>query len=239
MEFIKENVVAMIPARMGSERLKMKNLALLDGKPLIYYAIQAAKETSIFSRILINSEDDLFGQIAKRYEVEFYKRPLELATSETKSDFVVYDFIKNNPCDILVWVNPTSPLQTGEDIRQVVDYFFREELDSLITVKEEQVHCIYKGKPINFKYDDIFAQTQDLIPVNPFVYSLMMWRSDVFRKTFEAKGHAFFCGKIGYYPVSKLSSVIIKKKEDLMLAESILRLRDKGKKYEIEYDNIL
>ena len=65
MEFIKENVVAMIPARMGSERLKMKNLALLDGKPLIYYAIQAAKETSIFSRILINSEDDLFGQIVK------------------------------------------------------------------------------------------------------------------------------------------------------------------------------
>ena len=47
-------IVAMIPARMGSERLKEKNLALIDGKPMIYYAIIAAKDSGLISRIIIN-----------------------------------------------------------------------------------------------------------------------------------------------------------------------------------------
>ena len=104
-----KNIIAMIPARMGSTRLTMKNLALLNGKPLIYYAINAAKDSEVFKRIVINSEDSLFEKIAKRYGIEFYQRPAQLATSTTKSDFVVYDFVMNNPCNIMVWVNPTSP----------------------------------------------------------------------------------------------------------------------------------
>jgi len=73
----KEKIIAMIPARMGSLRLKMKNLALLDGKPLVYYAVQAAKDVDVFSRIIINSENALFEKISNRYEVGFYKRPAE------------------------------------------------------------------------------------------------------------------------------------------------------------------
>lgn len=235
----KENIIAMIPARIGSTRLAMKNLALLKGKPLIYYAIQAAKDAGIFDRIVVNSEDVLFGRIARRYKVEFYERSPELATSSTKSDFVVYDFMKNNPCDVIVWVNPTSPLQTGEELRRVVDYFLKGNIDSLITVKDEQVHCVHKGKPINFKMEEIFAQTQDLVPVQTFVYSIMMWRTDVFAKAFEKNGHAFFCGKIGFYPVSKLSAIIIKKKEDLMLADYILKVSAHNKDYNVCYDRLV
>lgn len=168
------NIVAMIPARMGSARLAMKNLALINGKPMIYYAIKAAKESGVFDSIVINSADAVFSEIAIWYGVEFYKRPPEWATSTAKSDHVVYDFIKKNPCDIVAWMNPTSPLQTGGEIRAVVECFIKEGLDSLITVKNEQVHCVFKGKPVNFDYDGIFAQTQELTPVQPFVYSVMM-----------------------------------------------------------------
>lgn len=226
----------MIPARMGSTRLAMKNLALLNGKPLIYYAIKAAKDSGVFNRVVINSEDILFEKIARRYKVEFYQRPFQWATSAAKSDFVVYDFVKNNPCDIIVWVNPTSPLQTGEEIKKVVDYFRKENLDTLITVKDEHVHCVYKRRPVNFKLGEVFAQTQDLIPVQPFVYSVMMWKTDIFMRAFEKKGHAFFCGKAGFYPVSKLSSIVIKRKDDLMLADYILRTMTKNKSYEVLYD---
>lgn len=228
----------MIPARMGSARLPMKNLVLLNGKPLISYAIQAAKGSGIFDRIVINSESKLFLKIAERYRVEFYQRPSKLATSTAKSDFVVYDFIQNNPCDIVAWINPISPLQTSEEIKKIVNYFLKESLDSLITVKDEQVHCVYKTKPINFKMDDVFARTQDLIPVQPFVYSVMMWRTDVFMRAFKKRGHAILCGKVGFYPVSKFSAVIIKRKADLMLAEYILRVLLRGKNYEIHYDRM-
>ena len=84
----------MIPARIGSTRLKMKNLALINGKPMIYYAIQAAKDSNIFDKIIINSDSEIFSEIAERYGVEFYLRPKRLGGSEIKSDDVVFDFIK-------------------------------------------------------------------------------------------------------------------------------------------------
>jgi hypothetical protein len=60
---MKKKIVAMIPARIGSERLKKKNLALLNKKPLIYYAIHAAKKSKIFKEIYINSDDKVFKKI--------------------------------------------------------------------------------------------------------------------------------------------------------------------------------
>lgn len=231
-------IIAMVPARMGSQRLTRKNLALLCRKPLIYYAIKAAKNSNVFAQIFVNSENLLFKEIAQRYKVGFYKRPSEWANSSAKSDSVVYDFLKKNPCDIIVWVNPISPLQTGKEIKETVKYFLKNRLDSLITVKNEQTHCLYKGKPVNFKIKGLFSRTQDLTPVQTFVYSLMMWRTEVFKQTFEKKGFAFFCGKFGFYPVSKLSSLIIKNKEDLMLAEFLLRTRNQSQGYKVKYDNI-
>src|SRR3990167_4794104 len=159
----------MIPARIGSTRLKMKNLALVNGKPLIYYAIEAAKTSGVFNKVVLNSDSEIFAEIARRYDVEFYQRPRELGSSTTKSDSVVYDFMSKYPSDVLAWANPTSPLQTGDEIKEVIDYFIKEKLDTLITTKEEQVHCVYQGKPVNFRMEGIFAQTQDLEPVQPFV----------------------------------------------------------------------
>lgn len=226
----------MIPARMGSTRLAKKNLALAGGKPLIYYAIKAAKDSGVFDRIIVNAEDDIFAGIAKRYGVEFYKRPGHLASSTAKSDPVVYDFIAQRPCDIVAWVNTIAPLQTGRDIRDVVRYFVNNALDSLITVKNEQVHCLHKGRPVNFTTKGLFAQTQDLAPVQPFVYSVMMWRTEPFREAFEKHGCAFFCGRSGFYPVGKLASMIIKTKEDLALADYMLRTAKRGGAYKVRYD---
>ena len=235
----KQKVIAMIPARMGSARLEKKNLALLNGKPLIYYAIKAAKDSGVFDRIVLNSEDEVFLRVAKRYGVDFYKRPRTLATSQAKSDYVVYDFLKKNPCDIITWINPTSPLQTKEEIKGAVREFFRKKLDSLITVENRQVHSAYRNKPVNFKMNDIFAKTQDLMPIQLFVYSVMMWRSNSFMRAFEKKGYALFNGRVGFYPVSKKSAIIIKKKEDLMIAEYALSGANSNKEYEVKYDRLV
>jgi len=235
----KEKIVAMIPARMGSTRLPTKNLALLNGKPLIYYAIKAARDSGVFGRIVVNAEDDIFARVAGRYGAEFYRRPEELASSAAKSDSVVYDFMKNMPCDIVAWVNTIAPLQSGSEVRGAVEYFLREGLDSLITVRNEQVHCAYKGRPVNYSLKGLFARTQELTPVQPFVYSVMMWRREPFMKDFERKGHAFFCGKSGLYPVNKLSAVIIKREEDLMLAENLMRAMRKTKNCKVRYDKLM
>ena len=230
-------ICAMIPARIGSTRLKMKNMALLNGKPMIAYSILAAQQSGVFDHIVLNSDSLVFQSIAERYGVDFYKRPESLGSSTTKSDDVVLDFIRHHPSEVVVWVNPISPLQTGEEIRKVVQYFQKENLDSLITVRDEQVHCIYQGNPVNFDQVGKFAQTQELETVQQFVYSIMMWRAEQFVESMNRQGHAFFCGKVGYYPVSKLSSIIIKTDQDLKLASyALMSMADE--KSELEYDDL-
>jgi len=236
---MKPKIYAMIPARIGSQRLKMKNLALLNNKPLIYYALNAAKKTKIFDKIILNSDHKIFKKIAKRYKVDFYLRPKKFGTSKSKSDEVVYDFFQKFPKqDILVWVNPIAPLQKYEEIRKVVNYFKRKKIDSLITTSYNQVHSIYKKKPINFSLKKKFDKTQDLEPVENFAYSLMIWKKKVFVNQFLSKKYAIICGKFKTYPVNKESALLIKNFTDLKIAEAIIKSQTNKFIFKLEYDKI-
>jgi len=228
--------IAMIPGRIGSTRLKMKNLALLGGKPLMSYAIEAAAAAGVFDRIIVNGDHGIFAELAAQYGAEFYLRPAELGSSTTKSDSVVYDFMRAHPAEAVAWVNPTSPFQTGDEIRAVVDDFRSRQLDSLITVREERVHGLVDSKPINFNPDGAFAQTQDLSPVQLFVYSVMMWRTATFMSAFERQGYALLAGKVGYFPVSRLTGVLIKTPEDLQFAEALLKALRRPREAAVQYD---
>ena len=230
-----KQVIAMIPARMGSERLPQKNLVMLNNEPLIGHAVRQAKESGVFDRIVVNADHKVFGEIAHRYGVEFYDRPSELTSSTARSDDVVYDFIQKHPGDFVAWMNPISPLQPAEEIADVVRYFIKENLDSLITVRDVQVHCNFRGKPLNYSLGEKFAKTQDLDPVQPFVYSIMMWRTQTFVETYRKKGYALLFGKMGFYPVSWLSSIIVKYEEDIRLCEYILKGMESASGKELEY----
>lgn len=227
----------MVPARMGSTRLAKKNLALIHGKPMIAWAVEAARDSGVFSRVVINSESEVFAKLAARYpDVEFYRRPEALGSSTAKSDHVVEDFMKAHPGDVCVWVNPIAPLQPPEEIRDAVGHFLEKKLDSLITVYPEQVHCLLGGRPINYDIGGVFAQTQDLQPVERFVYSLMMWRYEPFLRDMKEKGHAFFCGRFEAFPVEKLSALIVKTEDDLRLLDWIARGREAHGREPLRYD---
>ncbi len=222
-------IFAMIPARIGSKRLKKKNLALLNGKPLISYSISAAKKAKVFNKIIINSDSKKFKKFSKKYNVDFYLRPKKLGKSNIKSDEVVLDFLNKFSCDICVWVNPISPLQTGEEIKKIVNFFIKNKLNSLITVEDKKVHSIYKNKPINFRLNEKFKQTQDMIPIRQFVYSIMMWTKKSFIKSMKLRGNAILHKKIGYFSVGKNSSLIVKTKEDIELIEQVIKSKKKNK----------
>ena len=210
---------------------------MLNGKPMIAYAIIATLSSEVFDRVIVNSDSEVFRSITKKYGAEFYLRPEHLGGSIVQSDDVVQDFVEKHPCDIVVWENPIAPLQTVEDIQNTINYFIENNLDSLFTVKREQVQCVYEDLPINFDAEGKFSLTQDLEPVYPFVPFIMMWRTRMFLRTMKERGCAFFCGKVGYFPVSRLSSVIIKYKEDLQIAEMLMQSMQEETK-ELEYYKI-
>jgi len=118
----------------------------------------------------------------------------------------------------------------------VIKNFIDKKLDSLITVDEKQVHCMYNNKPVNYEQDASFALTQELIPVQTFAYSIMVWRKAPFLDNIKKKGFALFCGKFGIYPVSKLSVHIIKTEEDLRIADRLMRSNNDDET--INYDSV-
>ena len=235
---MKNKIYAMIPARMGSERLRFKNLAMINNKPMIYYAINAAKKSRCFDKVFINSDHEIFSKIAKRYKVNFYKRNKKLGKSNIKSDTVVYDFFKNNnEADILVWVNPIAPLQKSDEIKKIVKFFSKKKIDSLITVENKKTHCNYKKKPLNYHKDSKFAKTQDLNKVQLFVYSLMMWRKKTFMRKYNKDKNAILSGKTYFYPVENLSTLIVKKLDDLKLVNYVIK--SQGNAFNLKYDDII
>ena len=234
---MKKKIYAMIPARIGSKRLKYKNLALLNNKPLISYVINTTLESKIFDKIFINSDEKFFGDISKRYNIDFYNRPKKLGGSNISSDEVVIDFINKFNSDILVWVNPIAPLQTSSEIKKVLNYFIKNKLNSLITTNKYYVHSLIDDQPINFNFDKKFDKTQDLKPINQMVYSLMIWDTSTFKKFFYKNGFAIMHGKTSFYPVNKLSGYLIKNAEDLFIVEKIILSKKNIKK--VKYDKII
>ena len=86
-------IIGFIPVRLGSQRVKMKNLRLIAGKPLVAHIIETAKQSGAFDELYINSEAPIFGDIAQEYGIKFYQRPAHLASNEANNDAFAHDFI--------------------------------------------------------------------------------------------------------------------------------------------------
>lgn len=222
-------IIGMIPARAGSKRVRWKNIRLLDGKPLIAYIIEAAKSSSVFDEIYVNSEADIIGDIAKNCGVKFYKRPAYLTSDKVVNDEFVIDFMRNIPGDILVQMLPTSPLISHEEIRGFVQEMLRKRYDTLISVKNQQIACVYRGKPINFDISDHHISSQQMEPVQSYATVLMAWVYRRFIKNIKKYGGAYHgCnGKVGYYLIKGLSTIDIDDEEDFALAEVALQFKKK------------
>lgn len=219
-----DRFVIEIPARMDSKRIKQKNLRVLGGKPMIQYAIEAAKQSNV-SEIYVNTESDTIGHLAEDNRVKFYKRNPELSQDAVTSDTFNYDFIKKVRCEALVMVNPVSPLITGKDIDAVIDFYQKDDYDTVITVREERLQAFCEGKPVNFNPNAILPMTQNIPPVVLCAWSICVWRAKTFIESFEKNGYAVFSGKVGFFPMDPLKCIKISTEEDFQMVNAILESR--------------
>lgn len=108
--------IAMIPARMGSQRLKQKNLRELGGVPLIVRAIRKCRDAGVFDEVWVNSEHPAFGDIARAEGVNFHQRPEALGNNQATSEQFVAEFLQKHDCEFLFQVHSIAPLLSVEDI---------------------------------------------------------------------------------------------------------------------------
>lgn len=217
-------IICMIPARFGSQRVKKKNLRLINNKPLIQFIIDTVKKCNYFDEIYINSESDIFEKIAKKNSIKFYKRPKNLSTNRSTNDEFALDFINNIHGDILVQVLPTSPLISIDEINKFIKFFKTKKLDTLISVYNNKIASVYKKKAINFHKLKKNPPSQEMIPVQSYATVLMAWKINNFKINMKKYKSAYHggSGKIDYFPLSPLSSIDIDDEDDFLLVEKII-----------------
>lgn len=213
-------VIAMIPARLGSQRLKQKNLLEIDGVPLIVRAMRKASAMACFDEVWVNSEADLIGDLARAEGVNFHKRPEHLGGNTSTSEEFVYEFLSAHPCDYLVQVHSIAPLLTRDEITRFVSQLTTAGHNTLLSGVPEQIQCMMGGKALNFSIDGMDA-TQELVSIDRISWSLTGWKSDSYRATVDAGGCATFHGDLGFFALSRPSGMVIKYEEDYQMVKAL------------------
>ena len=136
-------ILAIIPARGGSKGIRRKNLQKLSGKPLIVHTIIAAKKTKSINKIIVSTDDKEIGKISKNNGAEVpFLRPKQISKDTSSTIEVIkhaLKFLQENQSyvpDIIILLQPTSPLRNHNDIDKSLKKFKKTKANSLISVEK-------------------------------------------------------------------------------------------------------
>ena len=134
-----------------------------------------------------------------------------------------HDFLTNIKCDYLIQIIPTSPFITTREIKDFTQVMRYNDIDTLISVKDAQIECVYEGRPINFNPQKPTPPSQDLEPVQAYACALMGWKTSNFLYNMIDLGCAYHGGKgrVKFFTVKGFSEIDIDNEEDFLVAEAI------------------
>ncbi len=133
------NTLVVIPARGGSKGIPRKNVRLMCGKPLIAYSIMNALNSTLDLDVVVSTDDEEIERIALSYGVKVIKRPEELATDHITLDPVIHHAVSemeassNKEYDIVITMQPTSPLLKTVTLDSALKHFIKNNFDSIIS----------------------------------------------------------------------------------------------------------
>lgn len=223
------NTLVVIPARGGSKGIPHKNIKLLNGKPLIYYSIDVARQFISDEHICVTTDDDEIIKVVEKYGLKVpFKRPDYLATDTCGSNEVIqhaYNFYEqqNMHYDAILLLQPTSPFRKVEFLKEACD-LYDDNIDMVTSVKLSSCNPYYDGfeedsegflkiskgnGTIERRQDAprVWQQNGSIYVINP--------------KSLMEKGMAHFT-KIRKYAMSELYSVDIDNPFDWKVAELVI-----------------
>lgn len=139
-----KTILALIPARGGSKGVPRKNIRPLLDKPLIAYTIEAALKANFIDKIIVSTDDLEIADVSKKYGAEVpFLRPDELASDNAKGIDVILHAMnwmkKNyNLFDLILLLQPTSPLRKAEDIENALNIFLKKKAGAVVSVCEAE-----------------------------------------------------------------------------------------------------
>lgn len=134
------DILVVIPARGGSKGIPRKNIRFMNGKPLIAYAIKNGMNLGDNVDCVVTTDDDEIKYISKFYGAKVIDRDYELSMDSVTLDPVIFDAVVKSESnskklyDIVITLQPTSPLLKIETLKEAVKYFINNKKDTIISV---------------------------------------------------------------------------------------------------------
>lgn len=196
-------ILYIIPARGGSKGIPHKNIKLLNGMPLICYSIATAREMSNDSDICVTTDSNEIKKIVENNGLKVpFIRPREISTDTSSTNELIMhalDYYKsiNKFYDVVVLLQPTSPLRKPQHIREALK-LYSEEIDMVVSVKRSHAANVICHEDENgfiiTSLKDKSCRRQDMKPfyeINGAIYIINV-------KSLELKGLQNFNKKIKY-----------------------------------------
>lgn len=137
-----QRVLALIPARGGSKGLPGKNICLVRDRPLIDWTIEAARSAPSIDRLIVSTEDDAIAATALALGCEVpFRRPMQLSTdTATSVDVALHALDQVQGYDVVILLQPTSPLRLGSDIEAACALLRETGVRSCVSVAAVDTH---------------------------------------------------------------------------------------------------
>lgn len=142
-----KKIIAIIPARGGSKGIKNKNRVEIQGKPLIQYTIDEAKQSKYIDKIFISTDCTKIAKIGQQLGLSIdHLRPKELSTDTSPTiDTLIYslNFFAEEKFDYVLLLQPTQPLRKVEHIDEAIEKIIPGRVESIVSVNEIDEHPIF------------------------------------------------------------------------------------------------
>jgi CMP-N-acetylneuraminic acid synthetase len=207
---------------------------MLAGKPLIAWTIEAAQKATRLTDYLVSSDALLIMDVAKNYGAPVpFVRPLELATDEVRNIEVVahaLDFMETKrhiTYDIIVLLQPTSPIRNPAHIDQAVDMLWQSDLDSAVSVKGPFKKRDPILKAIRNKVLEDYCPVEDPSNAEPFyLYNAALY---AVKRDYFIQNRKLISPKQVPIIMDPIYSVDVDTEADFLMAETYLNYLAKAK----------
>ena len=189
----RNNIVAIVPVKGNSVRVKKKNLTKFANSNLFKIKLQQLKKTDCFKKIVISSESKKILNYAKKNGFGIHLRDKFFSTSKVPMSDVYKNIASEIDGEYIAWINVTNPLCDEYIYQSAVKKFktISKNYDCFLSAVKNKQNYFYKNKPINFKRSP-WPRSQDLQPIIslPFAISILKrkdmikWGSCVGKKPF-------------------------------------------------------
>jgi len=223
------NILVVIPARGGSKGIPYKNIKPLNGKPLICYSIDVARQFTSDDNICVTTDDDKIIEVVENYGLKVpFKRPAYLATDTCGSNEVIqhaWSFYEERGLhyEAVLLLQPTSPFRKVEYLKEAIE-LYDDSVDMVTSVKSAPCNPYYDGFEDNeeglltiSKGDGTIERRQDAPKVWQLNGSIYVINS----KSLMKKGMAHFT-RIRKYVMPELYSIDIDNPFDWKVAEIVI-----------------